>query len=194
MLNGCGASCERRAEQRRNKDPRCDEYAARGDCDKRFAWMQQNCWTACDQLLGDTVGAAECDAVVASGGCGTAGGLTKCRATCMARHQANRSADVEGNCWYWATDGECGAGGLVDVNCRQSCTKLRECAETPESEGCAKPFECPVARDERPGCVAAALRGECRVPSAAHGWTASGLITRCSTSCHLLDPPAVSHT
>ena len=69
---------------------------------------------------------------------------------------------------------QCGSGGLVDTNCRQSCTKLRECGATPESEGCAKPFECPVVLDERPGCVERALRGECRARTS---WTASKMIT-----------------
>ena len=106
MKSGCASSCHRRAESRRDKDPQCAEYAQRGDCDERHSWMTANCWTSCDRLLKDALPHAECEAVVASGGCRTREGLSSCRTTCMARLQANRSIDTEGNCWYWATDGE----------------------------------------------------------------------------------------
>lgn len=119
MLSGCVFSCKRRAEERRDKDPRCDEYAARGDCDSQSGWMKTNCWTACDKLLDDQLSKAECIEVESSGGCLTQRGLEACRGTCMQRLQANLSRDEEGNCWYWATDGECGEGGQVDKQCSQ---------------------------------------------------------------------------
>ena len=94
------------AQARRDKDPKCAELAARGDCDEKHHWMNANCWTSCDRLLHDALSHPECEAIVASGGCRTREGLSSCRTTCMARLQANQSLDTEGNCWYWATDGE----------------------------------------------------------------------------------------
>ena len=106
MKSGCASSCHRREEARRDKDPKCAELAARGDCDEKHHWMNANCWTSCDRLLHDALSHPECEAIVASGGCRTREGLSSCRTTCMARLQANQSLDTEGNCWYWATDGE----------------------------------------------------------------------------------------
>lgn len=175
MLSACASSCNARAESRKDRDPRCSEYAAQGDCDSRYMWMNSNCWSSCDKLLGDALSQPECVELSSSGGCFSEHGVRSCRLTCMQWLQSSRSLDKEGNCWYWATDGECDTGGLIDTDCRQvwhnggvrvvtwrlcssltranlasqSCTKLKACSESPESDGCAAPFECPIEKVSR---------------------------------------------
>ena len=80
----------------------------------------------------------------------------------------------------------------MNNTCPRSCGLLHHCAVRPASSECSVgAFECPPKRDQEPGCPERALRGECR-PSEA--WGGSAVALRCSASCHLLDPVAVSHT
>jgi len=111
-------------------------------------------------------------------------------------------ARQEGNCWYWGTDGECDSNGVwMRETCPLSCAKLEACGAEPESPECARPFECPPARDQRQDCIRRALAGECRAggtaasawaPEGETRWASSHMVKKCSLSCHLLDPASVA--
>jgi hypothetical protein len=106
----------------------------------------------------------------------------------LARHRA------QGNCFYWAIDGECETNAAwMARSCPRACAKLRYCGEDPASDACSEIFECPVQRDEHPDCPHRARRGECR-GGPSFDWHASAALRQCSLSCHLLDRPATSRT
>ena len=94
---------------------------------------------------------------------------------------------------YWSTDGECAANPVwMNNTCPRSCQLLHHCDVTPHGDECSVgAFECPPKRDQDLECPERALRGECR---ATELWGSASVSVRCSASCHLLDPAAVSHT
>lgn len=190
MKSGCGRACARLADSRRDRDENCAKWAEKGECDSNAEFMRRTCWTSCERLLDDQLDEQQCTALAKAGRCREAKFLVSCRSTCRTALLANRSRDTEGNCWYWATDGEC-SNPLTQTQCSQSCGKLDACARERSSEACALPVQCPVARDRRQNCPERALRGECR---AASRWQASALLDECALSCHLLDPSSVSNT
>jgi hypothetical protein len=106
--------------------------------------------------------------------------------------RTNLTHDMEGNCWYWGTDGECEANAnWMARSCSRSCTKLKACDATPESPECAQPFECPLERDrdDAERCARRARNGECRARSI---WRGDSALLSCPYSCRVLDPPSAS--
>jgi hypothetical protein len=80
----------------------------------------------------------------------------------------------------------------MNSTCPRSCQLLHHCDVAPHGDECSVgPFECPPRRDEEDACPERALRGECR---ATELWGSASVSVRCSASCHLLDPAAVSHS
>lgn len=138
---------------------------------------------------------AECKQLVASGRCQSDVALVKCRSSCFRALKANHTEDLEGNCFYWATDGECEANQQwMHSSCARSCELLHVCRVAPESEVCARQFECPLERDKSDAetCAKRARRGECRPESI---WSpGNSAFMQCTYSCAILDPMSVSKT
>ena len=133
MMSGCGKACADRVERRKDKSPECATWAAEGKCDSDFARMRQRCWTSCERALDDTLPTPECRQLVGSGGCATADGLGRCRQSCRTSLTSNLTEDKDGNCWYWATDGECNNEHMQRTTCPRSCAKLAACRADPSS-------------------------------------------------------------
>lgn len=168
----------------------CPQWAAQGECERNPKFMASSCARSCAAQA--EAHSPECLEVVGSGGCSTADGLRRCRAACLAAARGNLTEDTEGNCWYWATDGECAANpAWMREHCGRSCSVREACLADPASSACARPFECPIGDDNAPDCAQRVLEGECRPRGLFHS---APLLSSCPLSCHLLDPPTASHT
>lgn len=177
-------------------EPHCFNWAETGECESNPRFMLTHCANTCAARSKDLRDQARCEALIAQNprGCRSEEVLKECSGVCFARFQAELTPDKEGNCFYWATDGECKNNpDWMARSCPRSCAKLKYCGEDPESEACAERFECPVRRDEAPDCPERARRGECR-GGPEFNWRASAALRQCSLSCHLLDPSSTSHT
>ena len=182
------------ASAARDNDANCAHWAEIGECDKNPKFMQKECAKSCSMIERDTADQAECSRLVKEGRCHADVALVRCRASCYTALKANLTEDLEGNCFYWATDGECESNReWMATSCRRSCELLRSCGVAPESKPCARSFECPLARDrdDADKCAAAARRGECR---ARDSWTGQVMLERCPYSCAILDPASASKT
>ncbi|EOD28154.1 hypothetical protein EMIHUDRAFT_235093 [Emiliania huxleyi CCMP1516] len=172
----------------------CTVWADAGECSSNPTFMLQNCAAACEVAGREKRELEECAGLIAGAGCRSEPVLARCGSACFLNFSASWTPDREGNCWYWATDGECDANpAWMESSCPRSCSKLRACAADPASDACSEPFECPLSRDRAGDCTERALRGECRGGGGA-AWRAHAALSACSLSCHLLDPPSTSHT
>jgi len=172
----------------------CTVWADAGECSSNPTFMLQNCAAACEAAGREKRELEECAGLIAGAGCRSEPVLARCGSACFLNFSASWTPDREGNCWYWATDGECDANpAWMESSCPRSCSKLRACAADPASDACSEPFECPLSRDRAGDCTERALRGECRGGGGA-AWRAHAALSACSLSCHLLDPPSTSHT
>jgi len=177
-------------------DQHCVAWADAGECEANPAFMRTNCAVTCARVAQDAEDDSKCAAIIAAApqGCRSEAVLVECGGPCFKRFQAELTPDKEGNCWYWATDKECVSNAAwMGHACARSCSRLRACGDNPALDACAEPFECPVQRDSHANCPQRAKRGECRA-SPTESWHASSALRECSLSCHLLDPPATSHT
>ena len=149
----------------RDNHQNCAHWADIGECSNNKQFMQQECAASCAQAMGDSSEPAECAKLVQEGRCRSDVALVKCRASCFRALKANLTEDLEGNCFYWATDGECDANPQwMSTSCARSCSLLRSCGSSPESAQCARQFECPLERDRDrvETCTERARQGECR--------------------------------
>ena len=132
------------ASAARDNDANCAHWAEIGECDKNPKFMQKECAKSCSMSERDTADQAECSRLVKEGRCHADVALVRCRASCYTALKANLTEDLEGNCFYWATDGECESNReWMATSCRRSCELLRSCGVAPEST--------PRAHDARAG-------------------------------------------
>ena len=171
----------------------CGSWTDMGECEKNPGFMRSECATSCGRRPQDVLPAAECEVLASRGDCRSKLGASECAFTCLAWLQRTTTPDKQGNCWYWATDGECAANPVwMNETCSRACGLLHWCEVEPWSAACMERFECPPTKDEGAACPERALRGECRAPRE-DVWGSTHVALRCQASCHLLDPPSVSH-
>lgn len=177
-------------------DSHCNAWAQAGECENNPQFMKSQCASACARRPMDTLQEppGECSRRATAGRCNEADTLRQCRSTCLNVYRTNLTEDTDGNCWYWATDGECESNaGWMARACARSCSILHNCTADPTSGACARSFECPLKADEEDidKCISVASQGDCRAGSV---WEGAWSTTRCHLSCALLDPPSVSKT
>ena len=178
-----------------DKHSSCAHWADIGECESNPGFMKSNCAASCSASGTDEGGVEECRALVAAGACAhdSEVALTRCRASCYRVLKGNLTEDLEGNCFYWSTDGECDSNPeWMSRSCHRSCAILRNCGRAPESAECAAPFECPLERDrdDEANCAERARKGECRSGSI---WRGDSALLSCPYTCAVLDPPSASH-
>ena len=179
-----------------DKHSSCAHWADIGECESNPGFMKSNCAASCSASGTDEGGVEECRA--RSSPPARARARLRSRAHALPRLvlpllKGNLTEDLEGNCFYWSTDGECDSNPeWMSRSCHRSCAILRNCGRAPESAECAAPFECPLERDrdDEANCAERARKGECRSGSI---WRGDSALLSCPYTCAVLDPPSASH-
>ena len=198
----CRGSCLRELQARLSGDTEgnCWYWGTDGECANNSVWMRQTCPLTCAKL-------AACGGRDAARVRRGPRGPPSAERAARTRRRAARARRARRGL----------TRAVLPTPSPPCATQLGHhdgVSAQPASDTCAQPFECPVANDERADCAARARRGECR---SASPWVASSLtrswcaatfsfarafvrclpplsLGRSSLSCHLLDPPSVSHS